>query len=254
MAGFPAWTWLALTHRPVRMSSGDLNLEAVFGRSSPDDAFAAVLTEARMVLAEIGSPLEAELWGSDILAALGGVRSAAAQAMVPAAERSGTAEALAILRVLGALGPAELGTAAAEAAGRLAARGIPDAPWAAEVGSPAPRECWRYGDIKGLQDAVTLSFEYTAGRHVVSMLLDHSRGGGIKNVWVGQADDVLDRTKTMAAEDPGMLFEMISLADARVRADRAIAAGECPDQPDEVASVASTRAILRARVALLPRT
>ena len=54
--------------------SGDLDLEAVFGRSSPDDAFAAVLTEARMVLAEIASPLQAELWGSDILAALGGMR------------------------------------------------------------------------------------------------------------------------------------------------------------------------------------
>jgi hypothetical protein len=69
---------------------GDLDLDAVFGRSSPDDAFAAVLTEARMVLAEIASPLEAELWGSDILAALGGAQSTAAQAMVPAAERSGT--------------------------------------------------------------------------------------------------------------------------------------------------------------------
>jgi hypothetical protein len=44
---------------------------------------------------------------------------------------------------------------------------------------------------------------------------------------------------------------MISAADARRRAERAIAAGECPGQPDEFSSVASTRAILRARVALL---
>ena len=47
-----------------------------------------------MVLGEIASPLEAELWGSDILAALGGAASLAAQAMVPAAERSGSPEAL----------------------------------------------------------------------------------------------------------------------------------------------------------------
>ena len=53
-----------------------------------------------MVLGEIASPLEAELWGSDILAALGGAASLAAQAMVPAAERSGSPEALAILRGL----------------------------------------------------------------------------------------------------------------------------------------------------------
>ena len=69
-----------------------------------------------MVLGEIASPLEAELWGSDILAALGGPASLAAQAMVPAAERSGSPEALAILRVLGALGWPDLRTPANEAA------------------------------------------------------------------------------------------------------------------------------------------
>jgi len=231
--------------------SGDLDVDAVFGRSSPDDAFAAVLTEARMVLGEISSPLQAELWGSDILAALGGTRSTAARAMVPAAERTGTPEALAILRVLAAVGVPDLQVPAGEAAGRLAARGMPDAGWAAEIGSPAPGECWRYGDDRGAQEAVTMSFDYTAGRHVVSVLLDHSFGGGIKNVWVGEAGDVLARTEAMAQQDPGMVFEMISPADARIRAERALAAGECPAQPDEVSAVASARAILRARVALL---
>jgi hypothetical protein len=231
--------------------SGDLDVDAVFGRSSPDDAFAAVLTEARMVLAEITSPLQAELWGSDILAALGGPRAVAAQAMVPAAERTGTPEALALLRVLAAVGGPDLAGPAGEAAARLAARGVPDPAWAAEVGSPAVRECWRYGDDRGVQEAVTMSFEYPAGRHVVSLLLDLSFGGGIKNVWVGEAGDVRARTQALAAEDPGMVFEMISPADARSRAERAIAAGECPAQPDEVTAVASARGILRARVALL---
>jgi hypothetical protein len=180
--------------------SGDLDLEAVFGRSSPDDAFAAVLTEARMVLGEIASPLEAELWGSDILAALGGVASLAAQAMVPAAERSGSPEALAILRVLGALGWPDLREPANDAASRLAGRGVPDPGWAAEVGSPAVGECWRYGDDRGVQEAVTLSFEYTAGRHVVSLLLDHSCGGD-KNVWVGEAGTSSPGTGGMAAGD-----------------------------------------------------
>ena len=207
-----------------------------------------------MVLGEIASPVEAELWGSDILAALGGVQSLAAQAMVPAAERSGTPEALAILRVLGALGWPDLRTAATEAAGRVAARDVPDPDWAAEVGSPSVGECWRYGDDRGVQEAVTLSFEYAAGQHVVSLLLDHSCGGGIKNVWVGEAGDVLARTEDMAAEDPSMIFEMISTATARTKVERAIAAGECPVQPDEVSNVASTRAILRARAALLARS
>jgi len=101
---------------------------------------------------------------------------------------------------------------------------------------------------------VTLSFEYAAGRHVVSLLLDHSCGGGIKNVWVGEAGDVLARTRDMAAEDPSMIFEMIDATAARTKVERAIAAGECPAQPDEFSNVASTRAILRARAALLARS
>src|ERR1022692_2713245 len=103
--------------------SRDLDLDAVFGGSSPAETFAAVLTEARMVLGEIGSPLDAELWGSDILAALGGPKGNAAIAIVPAAEATGAVEALAILRVMAAVGWPELRSAATQAADRLAAPG-----------------------------------------------------------------------------------------------------------------------------------
>src|ERR1017187_6422634 len=248
--------------------SRDLDLDAVFGSSSPAETFAAVLTEARMVLGEIGSPLDAELWGSDILAALGGPKGNAAIAIVLAAEATGTAEALAILRVMAAVGWPELRSAATQAADRMAAPGLEapgleapgleapgldEPPWGAVMGAPTVGECWRYGDDRGLQEAVTMSFGYEAELHVVSLLLDHGCGGGIKDVWVGDAGDVLERTRAMADQDPAMIFEMISPADARVRALRAIAAGECPSQPGEIGNVSSTRAILRTRVALLPR-
>jgi hypothetical protein len=88
---------------------------------------------------------------------------------------------------------------------------------------------------------------------VVSVLLDHGQGGGIKNVWVGDAGDVLDRTRELSQQDPKMIFEMITQSDARARLDRAIAAGECPQQPEEVGNVASRWAILRARAGLLRR-
>jgi hypothetical protein len=81
---------------------GDSELEAVFARASPSDTLAAVLTEARMVLAEVDGPLDAELWGSDIVAAIGSADQA--DAIVTAAERAGSPEALATLRVLAAVG------------------------------------------------------------------------------------------------------------------------------------------------------
>jgi hypothetical protein len=236
---------------PIGSGLGDFELEAMFAEASPSDTVAAVLTEARMVLAEVDNPLDAELWGSDVVAAIGsGVQ---AEAIIEAAERAGTPEALATLRVLGAVGPPPLRGTASAAAGRLAALGIGDPAWALAIGAPSPGQCWSYGDARGRQEAVTMSFWYADSGHVVSALLDRDQGGGIKNVWVGAAEGVLERTREMSLHDPSMIFEMVTQADARGRMDRAIAAGECPQQPDEVGNVASRRAILLARVDLLHR-
>jgi hypothetical protein len=236
---------------PIGSGLGDSELEAVFARASPSDTLAAVLTEARMVLAEVDGPLDAELWGSDIVAAIGSADQA--DAIVTAAERAGSPEALATLRVLAAVGWPQLRAIASAAAGRLAALGAGEPAWADSLGAPSPGQCWSYGDARGQQEAVTMSFWYGDSGHVVSVLLDRDQGGGIKNVWVGASEGVLERTREMSLHDPTMVFEMITQADARGRMDRAIAAGECPQQPDEVGNVASRRAILRARVDLLHR-
>jgi len=236
---------------PIGSGLGDAELEAVFAEASPSDTLAAVLTEARMVLAEVDNPLDAELWGSDIVAAIGSADQA--DAIVAAAEEAGTLEALATLRVLGAVGLPQLRAAASAAAGRLAALGIGEPAWAPAIGAPSPAQCWSYGDARGRQEAVTMSFSYADSGHVVSVLIDRDQGGGIKNIWVGASEGVLERTREMSVHDPGMVFEMITQADARARMDRAIAAGECPQQPDEAGNVASRRAILLARVALLHR-
>jgi hypothetical protein len=236
---------------PFAFPVDDVELESVFGAGSPAEICAAVLTEARIVLPEVVTALDGELWGSDIVAALQSARIPAATAAA-AAERSGTPEALAMLRVLGAVGPAGLGEEAAAAAGRLAAQGISEPGWAAALGSPAVGECWRYGDALGAHEAVTMSFRYGREAHVVSVLIDYAEGGAIRDIWVGAMADVLARTRALSAADPGMTFEMITPQDARVRMHRAIAAGECPRQPEEISNVASRWAIRRARVGQLP--
>jgi hypothetical protein len=253
---------------PFGSSSGDPEFEAVFARSSPTDALAAVLTEARLVLAEVRGPLDAELWGSDIVAALGSGRDRAddepgdqagdaavdqPEAIVSAAEEAATPEALATLIVLGAVGSGRLGEAARAAVGRLTEAGIARPDWAESIGAPSPGQCWCYGDVRGHQEAVTMTFWYADQGHVVSVLLDHDEGGAIKDIWVGEAGDILDRTREMAQQDPKMLFEMITQADARARLDRAFAAGECPEHQAEESNVASRRAILRTRMSLLHR-
>ena len=83
------------------------------------------------------------------------------------------------------------------------------------------------------------------------MLVDHARGGGIRDAWVARTPGLRAQTEQAAADDPLVVFEMIDTADAGRRLGRAISAGECPEQPDQVDDVAAHRALLLARLRLL---
>jgi len=227
------------------------DVEELFGAAPPADTCSAVLTEARMVVPRLSGPFEAEMWGSDVVAAL--ERSAdTAAAMVRAAESEGTASALALLVLLGVLGGDDIRDGAREAAVRLRAAGAAVPAWSARVGRPSAGECWRYGDADDQLDAVTMTFRYGPAAHVLSVLVDHGQGGAISNLWAGDATGVLDQTRQMALEEPGMTFAMLPPAEARARVEKAMASGECPSLPDEARSVASLRPLLRSRIRRLP--
>src|ERR1700746_361311 len=101
----------------------EADIAELFAPIEPSKAFGVVLREAQDVLSHIHGPVDAELWGSDMIGALASdaagapeVMAVLATAIVPAAEESGTPEALALLRIFGAIGSAELRSAATEAA------------------------------------------------------------------------------------------------------------------------------------------
>jgi len=174
-----------------------------------------------------------------------------AASLVPAAEQDATPEALALLRILAAIGAAPLGAAATAAAERVTAAGVADPEWAAVVGSPTVGRCWHYGDVGGRQESVTVSFGYGDAEHALSVLIDHGRDGRIKDAWVDDAAGLLDKTWMAAENDPLIVFEPIEPADARDRLQKAVAAGECPGKPDEADDLTAHRALLRARVRYL---
>jgi hypothetical protein len=130
-------------------------------------------------------------------------------------------------------------------------RGVPDPDWAATIGSPTVGECWHYSDVGGRQESVTMSFGYGASEHALSVLIDHGRGGGIKDAWVGDATGLLDKTWLAVQNDPTMVFEAINASDAHGRLERAISAGECPEKPDEADDLTAHRALLHARMRFL---
>jgi hypothetical protein len=240
------------------MGQPEPDINELFAPLMPTQAFDVVLNEAQEVLRHVHEPIDAELWGSDMIGALS--RSAADEAaamedltgaLVPAAEEAATPESLALLRIFAAIGPTGLRVAAAEAAGRVAARGVPDQSWVAGLGLPRVSDCWHYGDVGGRQESVTVSFAYGDKAHALSVLIDHGRGGKIKDVWVSDASGLLDKTFLAAATDPLIVFEELDPAMAYHRLELAVRAGECPDKPDQREDISAHRALLHARMNLL---
>ena len=230
----------------------------IFAPVAVEDTFAGVLTEAAGILGQIDDPVDAELWGSDLIGALAAstvgqasLVDALTGSLVPAAEAAGTPESLALLRVFAAVGSPALRAAAGPAAARLAARGVADPPWAATLGSPQVGECWHYADVGGRQESLTMTFSYDDRQHAVCVLIDHGRGGRIKDTWVAKGAGLRAETEQAAWNVPMVVFEMIEAADAGRRLERAVAAGEGPEQPDQVDDVVAHRALLHARLELL---
>jgi hypothetical protein len=119
------------------------------------------------------------------------------------------------------------------------------------VGQPQVRDCWHYADVGGRQESLTMTFAYGDRPHAVSVLIDHGRGGKIRDAWVVKGSGLRADAEQSAGRDPLVVFEPIDAGQARVRLERAISAGECPEQPDQVDDVVAHRALLRARLDLL---
>jgi hypothetical protein len=240
------------------MDHDDPDIEELFAPIEPAAAFGVILSEAHKVLTHISRPVDAELWGSDMIGALASsaagmpsVMEALTTSLVPAAEETATPEALALLRIFGSIGSAELRAAAAAAADRLTTVGVADPDWAATIGSPVAGRCWHYSDVGGRQESVTMTFAYGDDEHAVSVLIDHGNGGQIKDAWVGDAAGLLDKTWLAAETDPLIVFDTMDVAEARDQLERAIGAGENPDKPDQADDLRAHRALLHARVRLL---
>src|SRR3984885_14396884 len=159
------------------MGHAEPDIAELFAPLRPAQASDVVLSEARQVLSHVKQPIDAELWGSDMIGALSGAEPAGADVMtglarslVPAVEMKATPEALGLLRILGAIGSPELRRAATEAAERGTALGGGAPGWGPGVRSPTIGRWWHYSDVGGRQESVTVSFGYGTAEHALSVL------------------------------------------------------------------------------------
>lgn len=240
------------------MDPDEPDIEQLFAPIAPAAAVDVILREAQDVLPNVHAPIDAELWGSDMIGALSRsgdseaeIMSVLARSLVPAAVAAPARQSLALLRIFAALGTPELARTATDAAERIKAGGVPDPAWADGLGAPAVGDCWHYGDTSGQQESVTTTFAYGARSHALSVLIDHNHGGMIRDAWVSDAAGLLDKTWLAAENDPMVIFEKLDPAGARDRLRNAVAAGECPQKPDQIDGVTAHRAFLHARLRLL---
>jgi hypothetical protein len=162
------------------------------------------------------------------------------------------AETLAMMRVLAAVGPAEVQPTATAVAGELAAAGLAEPRWAAELGAPKPGPCFGYEDIFGEQRSLVMTFSYGRKKHALVVLIDYVLGGGIKDCFFTDGVAGLRNEYLALSRDPEVVFSDLDGAQARAIVDEALSRDPCPVEPDQAESVEKLLDLVQARVALLP--
>jgi hypothetical protein len=158
------------------------------------------------------------------------------------AEHRSTPDALALLRVLAVLGPARSRAGAEAAAVRLARLGVADQPWAAGVGRPDVLQSWQYGDIVGEQESLAVLFSYRRHHHVLTVLIDHALGGGVKDCWIGvgkRAAGLREYTANTLGSDPEIWLRDVDVVVAASVLRRALSLETVAGDDEQVQDVAT---------------
>ena len=207
--------------------------------------------------------LDAEQWASTIL---GMMRAAPlppgediAAMFLPgflgALERLGTRKALAALRALAAVTAPEYATAAHAAADRLAATGLREPAWRADLGAARPTAAALMCE-ESFDDGVSVMVEFTAPNvetHTIGIYVDHNLGGLVKDVFLaGPLSEVRSRMGRKAPNQVGVAIRDLDLAEARARAEAAFDMLDHTWEPPVDEDVGPMRALIEARMRLLP--
>ncbi len=234
---------------------------AEYPRFDLEGSFERLLNAADAALAELRDPLQVEILISEISSAWSGPLTGAAdigpdvmigEGFIAYAERSGTAAALAMLRVLAVLGTDRQRPKAGAAADRLAARGVPEPAWAGELGGLRVTGCSAYGDIYGDQTSVLLGFERGGQRHSVVVVVEHNMGEIATDAFVADAQEkVLEGIAADVAQGR-MTLRAISPAVARGVVEAALVATDMTSDPPVSKTYWFTRSLVLARLRALP--
>ncbi|MEG3632838.1 hypothetical protein [Micromonospora palythoicola] len=224
--------------------------------ATPQTPYEAVLHAARDVT-KLDSALDAEMLGAALLGSVYEVaetdREAAVRDFVgeflAATSRRRAVAATTVRAVFAALVP--------DAAGADRVRPGATAPaWSGQLGKVHVTGTWAYGDVYGDQTSYLATFAYddaTGGpEHALVALIDHNIGI-TKDVFVGgPAGRILEQVRQLCAEDELTWFREESPTRMRDQVSRHLAVTDHLGQLPGAASLATDRALVGARLAVLP--
>ncbi|KAB1931701.1 hypothetical protein F8271_26835 [Micromonospora sp. ALFpr18c] len=224
--------------------------------ATPQTPYDAVLHAARDVT-KLESALDAEMLGSALLGSVYAIaetdRDTAVREFVTgflaATARRRVASATTIRQVFAALVPTADGTDRVRPGSQAPT-------WAGQLGRVHLTGSWAYGDVYGDQTSYLATFAYddAAGgsEHALVALVDHNIGV-TKDIFVGgPAERILDQVRQMCADDELTWFRTEDPARLRGEVARHLAVtDELSELPGE-GSLATDRALVGARLALLP--
>lgn len=214
-----------------------------------------LLTGFGELLKPEATPLEAELAAAEFL---GMVRRASPNVdvaremladLMSTAEVSAQPHTMAMLRSVAAVAPSGVRDAANETAERLAAAGVAEPAWVEELGAPEFSGAFGYRDDE--QECIATVFSYDSDSHAVVTLIDHSMGGGLKDIFLTDQLDVLRGEYERAAEATDCDLVDHGREQARQILTAALDRPPCAEQPDQIEDVRDYRDLLLRRVAVL---
>lgn len=227
----------------------------------PVDSIVRTILRSGEELLSVDDPFDAECWASQVLglsykqALLLGVQDRFGElvweGVVAGAAAAGDAASMCVLRALGAIAPEPLASRATRAAAKLARAGVAEPGWVSELGSAGFVRGWTLTDPYGDQTGYFAHFRYP-GRpeHLVSAIYDENLGGIIKDAAAGVLKS--DPRVGVESDGEGITGDIdAGTLSARVRA--AIASGDMYIDNDWTPDFKSFRALLLARMRLLPQ-
>lgn len=204
------------------------------------------------------NPLVAEMWASQMLGTfyklplpihvLDEFEKSMEASLIEAINQANDEKQLRVLRALAATAPNPIGATAQARADELAERGVPDPPWAQEIGKPEFVDAWMTDDPYGDQRGYFARFRYP-GRdpHTVTTLYDVNLGGIVKDSFAGYTKGDL-RSAPTPEEMPRKDVETTAMASEVLSG---IAIGDMYIDNDWTEDFRKTRALLNARMRLL---